>query len=409
MYYPKRKLHSILLFAITFPLLRVTGSVFAGETLKGLEREISKLIDSSKVSVVTVASRFSQEVYIEKESGILSFFKTEVQKQAISYVNIGSGIILDDSGHILTRSSIVWGAESNIVTIANGKELSAEFVGHDPETGFAVIKQIDDENLKPAKLGNFDGITPGSLIVMIGNSLGVFPSIDFGVINGIRDDGMIQISTNLNPGNNGSPIFNLSGEVIGLVAGRLNVQHSMFEPVQGYNYTETTLAYPIDWIKKIAQDIIQFGYVRRGWLGVVGYHDTGKPKIRKIKENSPAQQAGLNEGDIIVKYSNIEVKSISELVHLVEYTPPGQTVAIEFNRSGEMLRAEIAIGERSIQNTYDLGFIPNNPTRNILLDKTSTSTIRGYPADLIERNKFLEMRINDLEKELNKLKKMIEH
>ena len=110
----------------------------AQEFLESLEKDITKLIDSSKTSVVTVASRFSHEVSLETESGILSFFKTEAPKQSLSSINIGSGIVFDEAGHILTRSSIVAGAESNLITFSNGTEAPAIFVGHDPETGFAV-------------------------------------------------------------------------------------------------------------------------------------------------------------------------------------------------------------------------------------------------------------------------------
>ncbi len=409
MNYFNKKLIYVSSFVNILNILILGNSVFAGNILGSIENEIHKLIDSSKVSVVTIASRFSQEIYVKKESGILSFFKNEVQKQALSYINIGTGIILDKSGHILTRSSIVWGAESNTVTLANGKEVSADFIGHDPETGFAVIKQSGNENLKPAKLGKMDEINPGSLIVMIGNSLGVFPSIDFGVINGIRNDGIIQISANLIPGNNGSPIFNFSGEVVGLVAGRLNVQNNLPTLINDHQYTETTLAYPINWIKRIAEDIIEFGHIRKGWLGVVGSYDGHQPKIRQIKENSPAKKAGLIEGDVIVKYSNRAVKDMTELVHLVEMTTPGQIVTIEFNRVGQMLQTEIEIGEKIVKNAPDFEYKRTGQIDNTMIGNSGLSVTQQSPTNSFERNQFFLMRINYLEKEIAKLKEMIEN
>ena len=132
-----------------------------------------------------------------------------------------------------------------MVTFSNGVESPAIFVGHDPETGFAVLKtQI--EYLIPARLGDSNNIVPGAWNLMIGNSLGVYPSVVFGSINGIRNDGMIQISANLNPGNNGSPILNTKGEVVGLVAGQMNPRESLTNSFLDYDFHATILAYPMD-------------------------------------------------------------------------------------------------------------------------------------------------------------------
>ena len=316
----------------------------AQEFLESLEKDIAKLIDSSKISVVTVASRFSHEISLETESGILSFLKSEAPKQSLSYINIGSGIVFDESGHILTRSSIVAGAESNLVTFSNGEESPAIFVGHDPETGFAVLK-VQTEYLTPARLGDSNNIVPGAWNLMIGNSLGVYPSVVFGSINGIRNDGMIQISANLNPGNNGSPILNTKGEVVGLVAGQMSTRENLTDSFLDSDLHATILAYPINWIKKIAEDIIQHGYVRHGWLGVIGEPEGWKAKIREIKKNSPAQQAGLVEGDVVVKFSDKNVNSISELARLVKYTPPGETVPVEYLRGEQTMYSNVKIGE----------------------------------------------------------------
>jgi len=371
---------------------------FAGENLQKLANELRTLIDSTKHSVVTVSSRFSQEVSVEEEGGFLSFFKTEYQKRAVSYVHIGTGIVFDTLGHILTRSSIVVGAESHAVIFHDGVEVPAEFVGADPRTGLAVVK-IDHENLKPTRFGDSDSLHPGSMNVMVGNSFGVFPSFIFGWTNGVRSDGMIQISANLNPGNNGSPIINIRGEVIGLVAGLVHAQQN------GINYDRlenTTLAYPSNWIKRIAEDIIQHGEVRRGWLGVVCYHNGTGARIRNIKQDSPAKRAGLQDGDLILNYSGKRINDINELVRLVEFTTPGDTVSLEFLRDGNRSKVEIAVGQKEKKVSDFAG--PSSEYRE--LDEYS-----GYPAgavNLIEQNQMLEKRIDELEKEIANLKKVVE-
>lgn len=392
---------SAIVFAVCLLLLPSTVSVsYAGDTLKNIDKELHNLIDSCRTSIVTVSSQFSREILIEKDSGILSFFKTEIEKKALPYTNIGTGIIFDDSGYILTRSSIVLGSERNTVTLADGTELPAELRGYDPETGFAVLK-VDKEGLVAARLGNSDHIRLGSWNLIIGNSFGVYPSIVFGAINGIRDDGMLQISANLNPGNNGSPIISVDGKVIGLVAGLMNADDGLPESVSGYQFSSTTLAYPINWIRRIAEDIIQYGEVRKGWLGVVGYHEGKAAKIREIKNDSPAEKAGFREGDVIVKFANKRVNNISELARLVEYTNPGETVAVELVRNGKIMATAVEIGKRKGQSTnLDYNTLSEAPVINE--NALTQGGTHKYPLSLIEK------RIDVLEKELQRLKKLIE-
>src|SRR3990172_3579457 len=223
MLFPSMKNFCQVFFILSFTFIILPGqSLIAGETLKKFEQELQSLIESNKTSIVTVTSHFSHEISVEKQNGFLSFFKTDIQKKEWSFINVGTGLIFDKDGHVITKSSIVIGSEINNVTFADGVVLTAKLIGHDPETGFAVIKLEPNEiNLIPVKLGKCEGIMPGSWNFILGNSLGVYPSVVFGSVNAIRSDGMIQLSANLNPGNNGSPIINLKGEIIGLVAGQL--------------------------------------------------------------------------------------------------------------------------------------------------------------------------------------------
>ncbi|MFQ5706223.1 MAG: S1C family serine protease [bacterium] len=330
-----------------------------------------------------------------------------MEKKAVSYVNIGSGLIFDRQGHIITRSSIVLGADHNTITLANGVQYPAEFVGHDPETGFAVLK-IEGENLVPAKLGDSDRLSVGNWIIIIGNSLGVYPSVVVGSLSGLREDGIIQVSALLDPGNNGSPIFNTDGEIVGIVAARLNTGESSAEPFWGYNFSQTTLAYPINWIKRIAQDILEFGYVRKGWLGVVGKNDASKPEIKKVLANSPAQKVGLSVGDIIVKYSDKRVSDIEELARLVQYTQPGKVVSLQFLRNDQLKDVDIKIGEKTYANKPEFALDRTVPVPTSLLNRSLRTDSPNNSINWMERNQILEMRVNHLEKELAQLKKLLQ-
>ncbi len=381
------------------------GTTLGGQSLDKLQQEIKKIIDSTQVSVVTVASRFSHEYYVEKESSILSFFKTEREKKSLTYINIGTGFLIDDRGHILTRSSNVLDALSTTVTLASGREYQASLIGHDPQTGFAILK-IEARDIHPAKLGNSDKIGLGSWVLVIGNSLGVFPSVMLGMINGLRSDGLIQISANIDPGNNGSPVINTHGEIIGIVAARLNPPGaSSTEVLYNARSSESVLVYPINWIQKIARDIIQYGHVRKAWLGVVGYQSGLRPEIKQVIPNSPAEKVGLKVGDVIIKYSGKNVRNVAELARLVEYSSPGEKVVLEFLRNGEPSTVEVELGEKAPESSVENDFW----TQPSIISTTSTLTPdHVLPVDLMRMNKKLEKRIHYLEEEVLKLKKQLE-
>lgn len=385
----------ILPIAVAFSL---TQAVFAGETLNKFQKEISQLIDSCKVSVVTVAARFSSEANVEKETGLLSLFKSAETRPAVTSINVGTGIIFDRQGYILTRSSIVVGSESTTVTLIDGQEIPAQFVGSDPESGFAVI-QIENNNLKTANWGDSEQVNPGAWILVVGNSIGAFPTVTMGALNGIRNDGLFQITANLNLGSNGSPVFNLSGAVVGLVAGRLTPPYLLPDMLAGQNDYELFVAYPINWIKKVANDLIEFGKVRRGWIGAFGNYGNNGLTISRIKDKSPAQQSGLLVGDVITKISNKSISSISQIARLVEYSAPGQLVPVEFIRDEQVQKVSIEIGEKLHHKSA-------SPTT----ESTETMVYFDWPAnfDAIEKNQALENRIEQLERELEKMKKVVE-
>lgn len=380
-------------------------SGIASDTLKRVEKELQALMASTKASIVTVTATFSREIPIESEGTFLSLFRTERATQPVSYVNIGSGVILDEAGHILTRNSVVRGAGAILVTLSVGSEMVARLLSHDPETGFALLK-VESEGLAAIHLGDSDEVLPGSLSLMVGNSLGVYPSIVLGAINAIRADGMIQLSAALTPGNNGSPIINLDGEVVGLVVGQVNTTVSGYESLPGFHVSPTILVYPSNRVRRIAADLIKYGRVRKGWLGVVGYHDGWKPKIRKIREDSPAQKAGLITGDVIVKFSGKEVGNIPQLAHLVEYSSPGETVAVEYQRSGQTMTTNVEIGEKAVRGSSDKeafvwsqsSYVSNGFEEMNAQDPTIIA---------LERHRLLEHRINELGRELDRLKKFL--
>jgi len=371
----------------------------ASENLENFGRDLTKIINSSKQSVVTITATCNHQPTPDAESGIHSFFKQQDAKTAESRINIGSGLIFDDQGHIITRNSIIADSDSLYVSFTDGKKLRATLKGQDFISGFAVLKV--NQKTRPALFSEL-AQNESAPTFIIGNSNGIFPSINFTILHGILDDGMLQISNSLIPGNNGAPLINLNGKVIGLLAGHL-LPHSQDPNQRPFSATEMmAIAYPAEWIRRIGADLIEYGHIRRGWLGIVGFNDDSRPKVKAIKNNSPAQKAGLQKGDLILKFIGRDVHYIEELARLVEFTIPGQPVPLEYQRGDETKTVNIELGERQQLNS---GKIETAPYYG---EPAFAAPVQNrQPMQSNTEATTLQQRINRLEHELSKVQEQI--
>jgi len=157
------------------------------------------------------------------------------------------------------------------------------------------------------------------------------------------------------------------------------------------------MAYPINWIKTIVGDMVADKQVHKGWLGIVGYHDGHNTRIREIKADSPAQAAGLQPGDVIVSFNRQEVKSVMELARLVRYSSPGQEVVLGYLRDGATAETSVSMGEKMSTSVPVFESPPDDPMPpEQLVSETS------------DQREMLELRIQMLENEVRKLRKLIE-
>ncbi|MBN1349894.1 trypsin-like peptidase domain-containing protein, partial [candidate division KSB1 bacterium] len=186
---------------------------------------MNRLVESAKPSVVSISSKVNYSYTVASDHSAIPFFDKKEVTRTFSFRNVSTGIIFNKEGYIVTKSNVVQDAEQIEVNTHDNQRYLAAFIGFNLETGLAVIK-IDATDLIPVPLGNSDTIKEGDWITLIGNSMGVLPSVSLGLINGIRkEDDLIQLSAFINPGNSGSPVFNTKGEVIGIVAARLNSEN----------------------------------------------------------------------------------------------------------------------------------------------------------------------------------------
>lgn len=278
---------------------------------------------------------------------------------------LGSGVIIDSEGYILTNEHVINEADKITVKLPDGREFIGGVKGRDPRSDLAIIK-IEARNLPVANLGDSDNLKIGQWVVAIGNPFGFAlenpePTVTAGVISALhrslgrlisrnRDyTDVIQTDAAINPGNSGGPLVNLKGEVIGI-----NV--AIFSTSGGYQ--GVGFAIPINNAKRILSQLIAGKKILYGWLGVTvqdltddlakyfGLPDKNGILVAKVLENSPAQKAGIKEGDIIKRFDNKTISSLKELLSVVAKTEVGRKVKVLLVREKKELTVDVQVGER---------------------------------------------------------------
>jgi Do/DeqQ family serine protease len=264
-------------------------------------------------------------------------------------VGMGSGVVIDDQGHILTNNHVVADADEMDVTFADGKELPAKLVGRDPKTDVAVIK-VDGAKVQPAKWGDSDKLQVGEWVIAIGNPFGLDHSVTVGVLSakgrygfapGQLED-FLQTDASINPGNSGGPLVNLDGEVVGI-----NSMIAGLGTGVGFAVSEA-MARPI------VQQLIETGKVTRPYIGILMQSLTPQlreaigPKapekgalVSQVMDKSPAKEAGVQEGDVVLKVDGQSTADSREVQRAVLGKKVGDKVKLDVWRQGK--EQEIAV------------------------------------------------------------------
>lgn len=273
----------------------------------------------------------------------------------------GSGFIFTPDGFALTNSHVVHGADHIEVTLSDGRRCLAELIGDDPDTDLAVIR-IDAPSLEPARLGDSQTVRVGQLAIVVGNPYGFQCTVTAGVVSALGRslrstsgrliDNVIQTDAALNPGNSGGPLVTSRGEVIG-------VNTAVILPAQGICF-----AIGINTAKFVASRLIRDGKIRRSYLGVVGqnvplprrvvrFHQLPAESgilVASVEKDSPAERAGLVEGDVIVGYGDQTVESIDALHRLLVEEKVGVKTPLTVLRRGEKTALTVIAEESRPKN-----------------------------------------------------------
>jgi len=259
----------------------------------------------------------------------------------------GSGFIFTPDGFILTNSHVVHGAKQIEASLPDGRRFGAELVGEDPDTDLAIIR-VDGPNLPTATLGDSGRLKVGQLVVAIGNPYGFQYTVTAGVVSGLSRslrsvsgrlvDNVIQTDAALNPGNSGGPLVNGRAEVVG-------VNTAIIRPAQGLCF-----AIPSNTATFVAGQLLRFGRVKRSYVGlggqdvplhrrIVRFHKLAAESgvmVIQVEPGSPADHAGVREGDIIVEFDGVAIEHMDELYRLLTEDRVGKTTEMTMLRGLEL-------------------------------------------------------------------------
>ncbi len=348
-----------ILFALCF-LIATGGSAFAGPRgsaiLKELEDALVSLADRIRPAVVSLSAYVPPSPSIRRQGD-----------DSGRPAGAGAGVIIDGAkGLIVTNNHVVRGSGKVKVTLLGGEEKVGTVLGSDEDTDLAVVQIEVDQPLASAVFGDSAHLKVGQLAVAVGNPYGLNDTLTFGIISGLnrenvnlsRYEDFIQTDASINPGNSGGPLLDIRGEVIGINTAIINYAQSI-----GF-------AIPSNIVRKVTSELIKFGEVQRGWLGV-GIEQVTPEIARRTKseegkgvwvnsvfEGDPAYRAGLRVGDIILKIGGAPVDTPSRMIRLIGSFSPGQSVNLDILREGHrevltvMLDSQKRGREKQVARSY---------------------------------------------------------
>ena len=321
---------------------------------------VAELVTPSVVNISTVTTgkgRAPTELF--RPFGNDPFFRDffdrffEGMPRRRQQASLGSGVIIEKSGLILTNNHVVKDADEITVKFANKQEVKGKVVGTDAKTDLAVIRVSAKEDLPVATLGNSDTLQVGEWAIAIGNPFGLDHTLTVGVISatgrsevGIAAyENFIQTDASINPGNSGGPLLNVRGEVIG-------INTAIVASGQGIGF-----AIPVNMARKVMEDLVKRGKVTRGWLGIgiqpltpelaksFGVSADEGILVNQIMPKSPAEAAGLKVGDLILSLDGKPIKDARQMQRLVAEAEIGKTIEVVVLRDKTKRALKVQVGE----------------------------------------------------------------
>jgi len=284
------------------------------------------------------------------------FFGDQPAEDAQRASSLGSGVIVSNTGYVLTNHHVVEAADEIEVALHDGKKLLAKVVGNDPETDLAVLR-VDAENLPAITFGSSDALKVGDVVLAIGNPFGVGQTVTGGIVSALGRTGLgintfenfIQTDAAINPGNSGGALVDAGGNLVG-------INTAIFSRSGGS--MGIGFAIPVSTAKMVLEQIVKSGSVTRGWIGVevqeitppvaesFRLRSTRGALIAGVLRGGPADKAGVKPGDVMVEVEGRPVADPTSMLNLIAALPPGASARMKIKRQGKDLDADITVGRR---------------------------------------------------------------
>ncbi len=358
-----RKLNLVLCFLLICAIVPVCANTALPD--------FTKLVEAHSAAVVNISTSKQQSSHpkippnvqlpeFPEGSPFNDFFEKFLEEQGPGqkdYYNsksLGSGFIISGDGYVVTNHHVVVEADEIIVKLSDRREFIAELIGSDPRSDIALLK-IKADNLPIVKLGSANDLKVGQWVLAIGSPFGFDHSVTSGIVSAkgrsLPNENyvpFIQTDVAINPGNSGGPLFNMSGEVVG-------INSQIYSRTGGF--MGLSFAIPVEVAMDVIDQIKSTGYVSRGWLGVYIQEVTrelaqsfgmDKPSgalVAKIMDDSPAIEAKIKVGDVIIKFNGQEITSSASLPPIVGRVRVGEKVPVEILRNGKIKKVNVVIGQ----------------------------------------------------------------
>ena len=375
---------------LPFVALLVASTVAAQQPTTGREMpSLAPIIEKISPAVVniSVSGSVAEGNPLAQDEFFKRFFDNDVPQRRHEVEAAGSGVIVDAAkGYILTNHHVIESADKITVTLLDNRSLSAKIVGSDKGSDLAVL-QVEAADLTSIPLGDSGKLRVGDYVVAIGNPFGFSNTVTSGIVSALGRSGLnrdayedfIQTDASINPGNSGGALANLNGELIGI--------NSAIISRTGGN-VGIGFAIPVNMVRSIMEQLISFGSVSRGLLGVTindvspeiaatyGLHDNSGALVMGVSESSAAETAGIRIDDVIVTVDGTHVRDSGSLRNAVGLLRPGQQVRVGLIRDGKEMTVTAVLGA----STPTIAAVEPEPEENIDLDEVFEG------ADIVDSN-----------------------
>lgn len=340
------------------------------DVLQEVNRAVSDLTDAVVPSVVSIDTTTNVNVTRVVPTDPFGFFGYR-RNESYAAPGLGSGVIVTEQGHIVTNHHVVAGVDAIRVTLHDGSQYDAEWVGSDPNVDIAVLQLKAPEggalpDLRPLAFGDSDAVRVGEMVLAVGNPFGLSETVTQGIISAKQrelNDGAneyFQTDAVINPGNSGGPLVNVRGEIIGINVAIFTGQEDV-RVWQGIG-----LAIPAKEAKEVFEAIVLGRPLIRGYLGLevdnlsrnyaiaLGLASTQGALITDVAKGSPAEEAGLKPGDVIVKFDGKAIRNADETLSRIRAKKAGEVADLVLLRKGDSLEAAVQAIAKSDTNTLKL-------------------------------------------------------